>query len=81
MIAAAGWLAMIAAVASGLRTAGIAAPHAFVVLTVGGWVTGLPGTFGFGPVHVGWVTGIATGLLAVAFVWSRWAQPSHVRAI
>jgi hypothetical protein len=41
-----------------------------VVTAVGGWAIGLLGTFGPGPIRVGWVTIGATVLLVLSALWS-----------
>jgi hypothetical protein len=56
---------------SALRTAGLALPHAVLLTTVGGWVLGLPGTFGHGRIHVGWLTLTLTALVLVFLVRAR----------
>lgn len=53
------------------HSASVAAPHGLVLLAIGGWVVGLPGTLGHGPVSVGWVTITATILLVGAVLFSR----------
>jgi len=50
------------------RSTSVAAANMLLILSVGGWVIGLPGTFGPGPVRVGWVTLGSTALLVVAAV-------------
>lgn len=56
---------------SALRTAGLALPHVVLLTTVGGWVMGLPGTFGHGRIHVGWLTLTLTTLVLVFLVRAR----------
>jgi hypothetical protein len=56
---------------SASRSASITAPYGLLLVAVGGWVVGLPGTFGNGRIHVGWVTIISSCLLTAAFVWSQ----------
>ncbi|MER6226116.1 hypothetical protein ABT189_37140 [Streptomyces sp900105755] len=56
---------------SALRTAGLALPHVVLLTTVGGWVLGLPGTFGHGRIHVGWLTLTLTALVLVFLVRAR----------
>jgi hypothetical protein len=53
------------------RSASITGPYALLLVAAGGWIVGLPGTFGHGRIHVGWVTLVSTSALAVAFVWSQ----------
>lgn len=53
------------------RTASIAAPYAVLFVAAGGWIVGLPGTFGYGRIHVGWVTIASTTLVAGALLWSQ----------
>jgi hypothetical protein len=56
---------------SARRSASITAPYWLLLVATGGWIVGLPGTLGHGRIHVGWVTLISTGALAIAFVWSQ----------
>jgi hypothetical protein len=53
------------------RSASVAGPYALLLVEVGGWLVGLPGTLGYGRIHVGWVTLVSTTFLAGAFVWSQ----------
>jgi hypothetical protein len=53
------------------RNLSISAPNAVMMLAIGGWVVGLPGTFGYGVIHVGWITGGATLAVAAAYVFTR----------
>ena len=66
---------------SSLRSAGrsatITAPYALLLTAVGGWVVGLPGTFGPGRIHVGWVTSISTAILLAAFLWSQFINKTQ----
>jgi hypothetical protein len=43
----------------------------WLLLGGGGWIVGLPGTFGYGRIHVGWLTGISTVVFVAAYLWSR----------
>jgi hypothetical protein len=48
-----------------------AAGAALLILTaIGGWSIGLFGTFGHGPIRVGWVTVASTVILVVSAAWS-----------
>ncbi|MEU4294982.1 hypothetical protein AB0E63_42735 [Kribbella sp. NPDC026596] len=58
---------------SWLRSALLAAPQLIVMFTLGGWVVGLPGLFGPGPITVGPVTITSTALLVAVFAWARWS--------
>jgi hypothetical protein len=53
------------------RSASVAGPYALLLVAVGGWLVGVPGTLGYGRIHVGWVTLVSTTFLAGAFVWSQ----------
>jgi hypothetical protein len=59
------------------RSASIAGPYAVLFVAVGGWVVGLPGTFGPGRIHVGWITIVTTALLVVAFIWSQFSNSTQ----
>jgi hypothetical protein len=65
---------------SALRSATVSAAWLLLVIAGGGWTVGLFGSFGHGPIRVGWVTATATAILlfvgAVAVFRSR-ARPSH----
>lgn len=54
-----------------VRSAADAAPltssYALLLVAIGGWVVGLPGTLGYGVIHVGWVTAGSTLALIVSF--------------
>jgi hypothetical protein len=56
---------------SARRSASITAPYALLLVAAGGWIVGLPGTLGYGRIHVGWVTLASTGILGLAFVWTQ----------
>jgi hypothetical protein len=56
------------------RSVSIAGANGLLVVAVGGWVVGLPGTFGHGPIRVGWVTTTSTLLLVVASVWTLFSR-------
>jgi hypothetical protein len=62
---------------SAQRSASIAAPYGLLLVAVGGWIVGLPGTFGHGRIHVGWVTLVSTGILAAVFVWSQFINKAQ----
>lgn len=57
--------------ASWLRSASIAGPHVVVMFTIAGWVIGLPGSLGYGPIRVGVLTITFTVLLIGLVVWAR----------
>jgi hypothetical protein len=65
---------------SALRSATVSAAWLLLVIAAGGWTIGLFGTFGHGPIRVGWATSTATAILlfvgAVAVFRSR-ARPTH----
>jgi hypothetical protein len=50
------------------RSASLGGANALLLLCVGGWTLGLPGTFGPGPIRVGWLTLASTAILLVAAV-------------
>ena len=43
--------------------------YGVLLLSIGGWVVGLPGTLGYGRIHVGWMTLVSTAFLVVALIW------------
>ena len=56
------------ALGSAGRSAGICAAHLLLFLAAGGWIVGLPGTFGYGPIRVGWITVGSTLVLGGASI-------------
>jgi hypothetical protein len=52
------------------RSAAVAGAHLVLILSFGGWLLGLPGTFGHGKIRVGWITLAATTLLLAASAWA-----------
>jgi hypothetical protein len=51
------------------HSAGRAAPYVLLFVAIGGWLLGLPGTlFGYGRIHVGWLTLTSTGLIVLAII-------------
>jgi hypothetical protein len=62
------------ALRSAMRTASLATPGLLLFLAIGGWLVGLPGTFGHGRIHVGALTLAATIALAGAYAWTRHRQ-------
>jgi hypothetical protein len=44
---------------------------------IGGWLLGLPGTLGHGPIRVGWFTIVATIGFAAAFAWEYYSERSR----
>ena len=52
------------------RSATISAPHLIVAFTLGGWIVGLPGTLGHGPIKLGPVTITSTVLLIAVLAWT-----------
>jgi hypothetical protein len=56
--------------ASLVHSAGIASANGLLLLAVGGWVVGVPGLLGHGPIRVGWLTLAATAVLTAATLWS-----------
>ncbi|MDT0433652.1 MULTISPECIES: hypothetical protein [Streptomyces] len=56
---------------SALHSASNTLPRLVLLTTVGGWVLGLPGTFGHGRIHVGWLTLTLTALILVFLVRTR----------
>lgn len=63
-------LPTVRAMYSAARTVGQVVAVALGCQAVGGWVLGVAGAAGYGPVRVGWVTGAATLVFGVFFVWS-----------
>lgn len=61
------------AVRSSVRTVRMLSVSGLACLAIGGWLLGLPGTLGHGPIHVGWLTTASTVGFAAAFVWSRYS--------
>jgi hypothetical protein len=53
------------------RSAGTTGMYGSVLLPTGGWIVGLPGTLGYGQIHVGWVTLVSTTFLIASLVWFR----------
>lgn len=49
--------------AASTHTWTVSSANGLALLAIGGWVVGLPGTLGYGRIHVGWVTIGATMLL------------------
>lgn len=56
--------------ASLVHSTGIASARGLLLLAVGGWVVGVPGLLGHGPIRVGWLTLAATPVLTAATLWS-----------
>jgi hypothetical protein len=54
--------------ASAQSSATITAPYLLLFVAAGGWLLGLPGTFGHGPIRVGSLTLTSTALIVVALV-------------
>jgi len=54
--------------ASAQSSATITAPYLLLFVAAGGWLLGLPGTFGHGPIRVGFLTLTSTALIVVALV-------------
>jgi hypothetical protein len=54
--------------ASAQSSATITAPYLLLFVAAGGWLLGLPGTFGYGPIRVGFLTLTSTALIVVALV-------------
>jgi hypothetical protein len=63
-------LPMATSVGSAWRFASIAGANGLLLVVVGGWVVGLFGTFGYGPVRVGWVTLSSTLIVITASAWA-----------
>jgi hypothetical protein len=59
------------------RSVSITAPYGLLLVAIGRWVVGLPGTFGHGRIHVGLITFVSTGILVFAFVWSQFINRSE----
>ena len=54
--------------ASAQSSATITAPYLLLFVAASGWLLGLPGTFGHGPIRVGFLTLTSTALIVVALV-------------
>lgn len=59
------------------RSASITAPYALILTAAGGWIVGLPGTFGPGRIHVGWVTLVSTSALVIALIFTQFTNKTH----
>lgn len=62
------------------HSAGIASANGLLLLAAGGWVVGVPGLLGAGPIRVGWLTVTSTAVLVAATLWSqalRRRPPAH----
>jgi hypothetical protein len=82
MLASQGWGA---SRASAQNSATITAPYLLLFVAAGGWLLGLPGTFGYGPIRVGFLTLTSTALIVVALVLrprltQTPAQPDRMQA-
>ncbi|MCW2942632.1 MAG: hypothetical protein JWN00_5617 [Actinomycetia bacterium] len=64
---------------SAFRSANITGPYAIILIAVGGWIIGLPGTLGPGRIHVGWLTLTSTTLLAGAFLWTQLSNHESIQ--
>jgi hypothetical protein len=53
---------------SAQRSANGTAPYLLLFVAAGGWLLGLPGTLGHGPIRVGFLTLTSTGLIVVALL-------------
>jgi hypothetical protein len=53
---------------SAKSSATITAPYLLLFVAAGGWLLGLPGTFGYGPIRVGFLTLTSTALIVIALV-------------
>jgi hypothetical protein len=63
------------------RSATIGGPYALLLISAGGWLVGIPGTLGYGVIHVGWVTAASTIMLATAFLWTAHRQAEEPTAM
>lgn len=52
-------------------------PNALGLVTAGCWVTGLPGSLGYGPIRIGPVTIILTVFFVGSYAWYQWRNRSH----
>lgn len=48
------------------HTARVTVPYWLLLQAIGGWLVAVPGVFGYGHVHAGWVTYTSTGVLVVS---------------
>jgi hypothetical protein len=62
---------------SASRSAMITIPYALILVAAGGWIVGIPGTLGYGPIHVGWVTLVSTSALVISLVWSQFIRKTQ----
>jgi hypothetical protein len=79
LLATLAWVALCAlplsrSIASARRSLNVSVPNGLVLLAAGGWVVGLPGTLGYGRIHVGILTIGSTILVIAAYVWSRFSE-------
>jgi hypothetical protein len=65
--------------ASAQSFATITAPYLLLFVAAGGWLLGLPGTFGHGPIRVGFLTLTSTALIVVALVLRPWLNRMQAR--
>lgn len=65
--------------ASAQSSATITAPYLLLFVAAGGWLLGLPGTFGHGPIRVGFLTLTSTALIIVALVLRPWLNRMQAR--
>ncbi|GAA1567777.1 hypothetical protein GCM10009789_21500 [Kribbella sancticallisti] len=71
-------LSLRVSVDSWLHSVSVATPQVIVMFTLGGWIVGLPGTLGHGPITLGPVTITSTVLLLAVFAWARWTGNDEV---
>jgi len=62
---------------SARRSAMIIVPYSLILVAAGGWIVGIPGTLGHGPIHVGWVTLVSTSALVISLVWSQFIKKAQ----
>jgi hypothetical protein len=65
--------------ASAQSSATITVPYLLLFVAAGGWLLGLPGTFGHGPIRVGFLTLTSTALIVVALVLRPWLNRMQAR--
>jgi hypothetical protein len=63
---------------SAMESATITGSYALLLIAIGGWLIGLPGTLGYGVIHVGWVTVASTVVLVATFLLPQ-RRPSTPR--
>jgi hypothetical protein len=66
---------------SALRSATVSGAWLLILNAVGGWVLGLYGAFGHGPIQVGWFTGSSTAVLLLIGAIATFRARSRARHV